>query len=296
MSQLAAELEKVYGCNAMSVFSVYVKHDPLKLKPNVDQYWEHTRRFLENLHSVLYAPDHKLSLNNITPESYYFLTKTCIDHAFSVTELINVRNDREKKYAKDMANDIAHYILPPYLTYRRQTLECKFTGSNGPNPISEQAKLLALPMPLPPMPFYPSMPMQMPMPFYPSMPMQLPMPFYPSMPMQMPIQPQFQPLQPLASQFQPLQPQPQPQPPQPKPKPIVKRKPVCTRIGKVRESTNQDLVMPEPEEMVDNVPLNFYNVYCSELANRINSAAEQHHVNVHVPQIFPVSNRPPPPV
>jgi hypothetical protein len=297
---LAAELEQVYGCNAVSVFSVYAKHDPLKLGSGaLDQYWEHTRRFLEHLHSVLYAPGHQLSLHTIAPESYFFLTKICIDHAFTVTELINVRNDRERKYAKDMANDIAHYILPPYLTYRRQTLDCKFTGPSGPKPISAQARLHAvpfypgqmpMPMPMPmQMPFYPGqMPMPMPMPFYPGQ-MPMPMPFYPgqmsmSMPMPMPM--------PMPMQMPPVpHAPPVPTPAPERTKPVVKRKPVCTRTGNVRETTDQDLVMPEPDETADNIPLNFYNVYCSELANKINSTAEQH----HVPQVFPVSNRPPPP-
>jgi len=43
----------------------------------------------------------------------------------------------------------------------------------------------------------------------------------------------------------------------------------------------------------DNVPLNFYAVYCSARISRVNNTAdaEQH----HVPRIFPVPNRPPPP-
>ena len=290
---LAAELEQIYGCNAISVYSVYVKHDPLKIKPNVDQYWEHTRRFLENLHSVLYSPGHQMSLQSIAPESYYFLTKICIDHAFSVTELINVRNDREQKYAKDMANDIAHFILPPYLTYRRQTLDCKFTSNNGPQPVSEQAKLHAMPMPMP-MPMYPGM--QMPM--YPGMQM----PMYPGM--QMPFQgyprPMFPRPAPLTGAPAPAPtpapapvPAPAPAPATiPKSKPVIKRKPVCTRTGNIRENNSSDLVMPVPDENADSVPLNFYNVYCSDLTNRINSTAEQH----HVPQVLPVSNRPPPPI
>lgn len=292
-SQLAAELKQVYGCNAASVFSIYAKHNPLKYNVGeMEKYWEHTRRFLEHLHVVLYAKDHQLSLHKIKPESYFFLTKICIDHAFTVTELIDVRNDREAKYSKDMANEIAHHVLPPYLTYRRQTLNCSFDSPpTGPGLISPNA--------IPPqIPSMPSMyPQTIPMPQF--HPQTMPMPqFHPQM---MPIQ-------------VPWQQAPIPQMTDPytamvtasastmastdTPRPlkrirptIVRRKPFCVRKGDEKESVSESLSMPTISD-TDNVPLNFYSVYCSERANKINNTAETH----HVPQIFPVPNRPPPPV
>ena len=289
-SQLATELEQVYGCNAASVFSIYVKHNPLKCTDQLtmEQYWEHTRRFLEQLHIVLYTKEHQLSLHNIKPESYFFLTKTCIDHSFTVTELINIRNDREHKYSKDIANEIAHHILPPYLTYRRQTINCSFDGSSiGPGSISQSAYMHASPMP-----FNPSQMHASPMPFNPSqMPVQMPpfssmqMPFssmqMPFSSMQMPFSSMQMPYPSQCSMIQPAT----------RIKPTIKRKPTCIRKGEERSiSDGHSLTMP-PLSDCDNIPLNFYNVYCSEHANNVNASEDTH----HVPQIFPVSNRPPPP-
>lgn len=271
-SQLAAELKQVYGYNATAVCSVYVKHNPLKYgSDQLEKYWEHTRKFLENLHMVLYAKDHQMSLHNIKPESYFFLTKICIDHAFTVTELIDIRNDREQKYAKDMANDIAHHILPPYLTYRRQINYSPVPNNTGPGYIQMAPMPGGWPMPMP-MPMMPQMPgWPMPMPMMPQMP-GWPMPGW-SMP-----------------QFQPCMQEPAPVPAPRKVKPIVKKKPTCVRKGEVKVSEN--LIMPVPADGTDNVPLNFYSVYCSERANIINNSADEH----HVPLIFPVPNFPPPPL
>jgi hypothetical protein len=265
-SQLAAELEHVYGCNAASVFVIYTKHNPLKFtNEQAEQYWEHTRRFLDHLHAVLYAKDHQLSLHVIKPESYFFLTKICIDHAFTVTELINIRNDREQKYSKNMANDIAHHILPPYLTYRRQTLNCSFGGASGwtgPGIVSQQAMATAMYMPMP-------MPMH-----YPYLPQTTPMPT----PMPMPT-PRVNPFPP-PSIAEPVK----------RIRPYIRRKPTCIRKGEERTAMTEGLTMPLPTD-TDEVPLNFYSVYCSDRANKVNNTAEEH----HVPQIFPVPNRPPPP-
>jgi len=285
-AQLAADLEHVYGCNAASVFSVYINHNPLSFTTEqAEQYWEHTRRFLEHLHNVLYAKDHQLSLHSIKPESYFFLTKICLDHAFTVPELINIRNNRESKVAKDMANDIAHDILPPYLTYRRQTLNCSFDApQNGPGLVIR-----------PPMPWMqPQMPWMQPQMQMPWMQPQMQMPWMQPQ-MQMPwMQPQMQ------------MPWMQIQTPKPacttiskpsgsgdaikKPKPLIIRKPKCVRTGEEKQPVENELNMPTPSDS-DEVPLNFYNVYCSDRANKVNNTAEQH----HIPQIFPVPNRPPPP-
>jgi hypothetical protein len=274
-SHLAAELKQVYGCTADSVFSIYVKHNPLKYgqgmmstsesEPEVMRYWEHTRRFLEYLHSVLYAEDHELSLHKLKPESYFFLTKICIDHAFDITELINIRNDKERKYAKDMANDISHHILPPYLTFRKQTLYCRFDGASlGPGMIAPDAQFLGCPMP------QQMMPQQMPM-----MPQMM-------MPQQMPMMPQMMPMQPPSLIPRPIK--------KVKVRPTIRIKPTCIREGEEYNLLTESLEMPAPTDS-DDVPLNFYSVYCTERTNKVNSSAETH----HVPQIFPVPNRPPPP-
>lgn len=278
--QLATELEQVYGCNAVSVYNIYVRHNPLKLKgQDMEQYWEHTRRFLEELHIVLYKEGHQLSLHKILPESYYFLTKTCIDRSFTVTELIDVRNDREHKYSKDIANEIAHHVLPPYLTYRRQTINCTIdprNGGSGPGYITAEAQSYA-----------------------PRFQPQFQAPFHPQF--QAPFQPQFQ------APFQPQQlswpafmmPQPghtlpslaalQAQSPVKRIKPIVRRRPACISSGAEKQPAATSLTMPVPTD-TDNVPLNFYTIYCSEQIST-NSNTENH----HIPQIFPVQNRPPPP-
>jgi len=277
-SDLAADLERVYGCMAGSVYAVYALYNPLKAATN-EVYWEHTRKFLEQLHMVLYTKDHQLSLHKIKPESYFFLVKTCIDHSYAVTELIDIRNDRENKHTKDMANYIAHHILPPYLTYRRQTLHCSFDHNDGPGPgrISVAAQSYAMPMP---QQSWGPMQMQMPMPMPMPMPMQMP-----TMPpwgqwCQMPIQTMPYGTAKISTDSQ----------PQKRLKPTIRLKPTCTRAGATREQPR--LHMPIPSDS-DNVPLNFYTVYCSARISCVNNTAdaEQH----HVPQIFPVPNRPPPP-
>jgi hypothetical protein len=287
-AHLATELTQVYGYTADAIYNVYVKHNPLKYGTDkLEQYWEHTRKFMEDLHRVLYDKTHQLSLHQIRPESYYFLIKTCIDHAFSITELISIRNDREKKYAKDMANDIAHNIIPPYLTYRKQTINCNITGSGVvPGPV-------ALPPgvpPMPPMPPQQFMPFQMPMPFHPFPMQQMYMP--PTMPMPMPMQMPFPPFPPFPPMQMPMMPMPMQQPTQPaKIRPVVKQKPVCIRNSEEKAQATEGLVMPLPSDD-DNIPLNFYSVYCTELANRIKNPSDEH----NIPQILPVPNRPPPPL
>ena len=112
--QLAHELENVYGLIANSVYSAYELHNPLKLDTEqFIQYWETTRAFLENLHSVLYHKEHQLSIYSIKPESYYFLVKMCIDRSFTLSQLIDIRNDSDNKKAKDLANEIAHPTNAP---------------------------------------------------------------------------------------------------------------------------------------------------------------------------------------
>jgi hypothetical protein len=271
---LAKDLERVYGCIAASVHAEYAMYNPLKTATN-DVYWEHTRKFLEHLHIVLYTKNHQLSLHKIKAESYFFLVKTCIDHAYVVTELIDIRNDRENKHTKDMANHIAHHILPPYLTYRRQTLHCSFDHNDGcgPGRISVAAQSYA-----------PPMPQQSPMmpPVWGQMPMQTMPPVWGQMPMWPWSQPS-----PMVFDAKLSAPQPHNSK---RLKPTIRLKPTCTKSGAEREQTR--LHMPVPSDS-DNVPLNFYAVYCSARISRVNNTAdaEQH----HVPRIFPVPNRPPPP-
>lgn len=271
---LAKDLERVYGCIAASIHVAYTRHNPLKTTNN-DVYWEHTRKFLEHLHIVLYTKNHQLSLHKIKPESYFFLVKTCIDHAYVVTELIDIRNDRENKHTKDMANYIAHHILPPYLTYRRQTLQCSFDHNDGcgPGRVSIAAQSYG-------------MPQQAPMPVWGQTmgsvwPMQTMAPVWGAGPT-WPMAPGWGqvPMQTMAFNDSKSK----------KLKPAIRLKPTCTKSGAEREQSR--LHMPVPSDS-DNVPLNFYAVYCSARISRVNNTtdAEQH----HVPRIFPVPNRPPPP-
>lgn len=117
--QLADELTSVYGPMATSVCQCYVTHNPLKTdKPEI--YWENVRIFLHELHTILYTQDNKLNIEVIATEAYFFLCKMCVDRSFTVSDLIDIRNDRTVKHNKNIANDLSHNVLPQYITMRRQ--------------------------------------------------------------------------------------------------------------------------------------------------------------------------------
>lgn len=115
-------LYAVYGTYLPDdVYKHYCNINPLELDMGltnnpVDKYWECTNRFLTSLHEVLLDPAHSLSIDNIKTENYYFLAKVCVDRSFDVGDLINIRNIRNVKYNKDLANQISHHVLPLYIT------------------------------------------------------------------------------------------------------------------------------------------------------------------------------------
>ena len=277
--QLAQELDTVYGLIANSVYSAYELYNPLKLEEReFCHYWETTRGFLENLHSVLYHKEHQLSIYSIKPESYYFLVKMCIDRAFTLSQLINIRNDSENKKTKDLANEIAHHVIPPYLTHRRQNINHSYYKSNNvaPNIINDPKAMYIptqQPPPMPPQFMYGHTMMPPPFMYGPQMGMMPPMPFmYPQGP---PIPPR--PSMYSVSDTEPIK----------RRKPIIRLKPKCVRKGAEKDQLGFSI----PVSPDDDTPLNFYSVYCSDRSSCINTESKDH----HVPMIFPVQNRPPPP-
>jgi hypothetical protein len=278
--QLAYELENVYGLIAGSVYSAYELHNPLKLDVDqVPQYWEITRAFLEHLHSVLYHKEHQLSIYSIKPESYYFLVKMCIDRSFTLSQLIDVRNDSDNKKTKDLANEIAHHVIPPYLTHRRQNVSHSYYKSNivTPNQINDpNASFMQPPMQPPQMPFMYGPP-QMPFMYGPPQ-MPMPMPFmYPHNP----------PVPPRPSMYATPNGGKTYSEPSKRRKPIIRLKPKCVRKGNEKDQLGFSIPLSENND----APLNFYSVYCSDRATCVNNESKNH----HVPMIFPVQNRPPPP-
>lgn len=249
MTDLKDTLVQVYGITALTIYDIYIRYNPIGLtEENKDQYWEHTRKFLEGLHTALYRENHKFSIRVIKPESYFKLVITCLNLSFTVTETLELAN-----CITDMTNDISHNILPPYITFRRQTVNCS----------------IKLP-PNPPMP-------------------QIPNPMF----------------QYGAYGFNPYghgaygaygfnpyghgaygahgDETSKSKSVEEKIKPQIKLKPIIIRSGDLKKSDNAEVVIN------DDLPLNFYSVYHKKV---VNDNSLEH----HIPCIYPVSNRPPPPI
>jgi hypothetical protein len=101
-----------------AVFTAYAKVNPLKLQDlNKGSYWTQTFKFLSALHEVLGHPTHEMNLRNIKTDNYYFLVKMCVDFSFTVPEIITIRNDKESKVCKIIANDLLNTgAIPFYIT------------------------------------------------------------------------------------------------------------------------------------------------------------------------------------
>ena len=113
--------QALYGPVANTVYAAYCKVNPLGMEDlKKTNYWTHVSSFLYNLHSVLYLQGHQMNIKTITADKYYFLVKMCVDSSFVVADLINIRNQKENKVCKILANEIAHHIMPPYLTMLNQ--------------------------------------------------------------------------------------------------------------------------------------------------------------------------------
>lgn len=285
--QLSGQLYDLYGDTAQQVYKRYVKHDPLAVPGN--NYWEHVRIFMDELHAILYDKDHKLSIMSIRPESYFILTNMCVGRSFTVADLISI-NSKDISYS-NISYDIAYEVLPGYITYRRQTPKHTHhtheLGVVAPDRPTPQVATSVM------QPMYPQM-----HPMYPQMymhpqiyPQMHPHMYNPYMPYH------YKPALPPHSHSYSLQqtqtPSPEVRPNRPgtpatdklRPKIIVK--PVCIRRGDPKVASSVYVISDE-----DNVPADFYSVYCSNGVVSTNDTSTEH----HVPYILPVMNRPPPPV
>jgi hypothetical protein len=134
-----------------SVFNVYAKSNPLKLpEESKGSYWVQVFKFLNYIHEVLCHPNHEMNLRNIKSDNYYFLVKMCVDYSFTVPEIITIRNDKESKVCKVIANDLLKTgpfgpIIPTYITYLGGT---QFP-LNPPNPLANGMNFPRMP-PIPP--------------------------------------------------------------------------------------------------------------------------------------------------
>ena len=103
---------------AQQVHDIYTRVNPLDL----DSYWPQVTKFLMNLHETIYTEGQEMHFSILTVDQYYFLVKMCVDFSFRVSDIITIRNQRESKSCKTIANDIAHNILPSYILTLQSTL------------------------------------------------------------------------------------------------------------------------------------------------------------------------------
>ena len=274
--QLASELEDVYGPISGKVYYYYTVINPLeKSDETISQYWENVRCFLDELHKVLYNKEHTHAVENITTEGYYFLCKMCIDRSFTVSDLINIRNNRTSKYGKILANEISHNVLPLHIMYLRQITNRSHYGLNQPQ-VGKPNYAHQLPQVMPGMMSNQMMPMPMPMTgMMPNPMMSMPGMIHPMMmpnPMMM-------------------------TPPADRPEQVkterVRPKPRCVRRNAQDLSPEGEdgPIIPLPIDGCDTIPLNFYGTYCGDAAGKYAAVPKEH----HIPKIMPVSNQPPPP-
>jgi len=116
---LEKSLTEVYGVFPKQVFQIYAKINPLHI--NQQDYWVNVNCFLEELHKVLYAKSYEYNLENIAPENYFCIVQNCVLHSFDIFQRIQLGNTRDRKYAKDISNCIAHDIIHDYLTQLRSS-------------------------------------------------------------------------------------------------------------------------------------------------------------------------------
>ena len=112
---------------AQETHNIYERINPLK-KITVNQlnqlnnYWVQVTKFLTNLHETIYTPSHEMHYSKLAVDQYYFLVKMCVDFSFSVPDLITIRNQQDSKACKEIANEIAHNLLPAYILTLQMTI------------------------------------------------------------------------------------------------------------------------------------------------------------------------------
>lgn len=103
---------------ALQIHNIYSSVNPLNRPDKC--YQQNVHNFLDQLHKLLYRPQYKYSLHEITTDNYFFITQVCVLGSFDVFERVDILNNKDTKPCKIISNRISRELLHNYIVFLRQ--------------------------------------------------------------------------------------------------------------------------------------------------------------------------------